>query len=56
LDKLHKKNIEIRRNAFERRLDRGRIPHEKVGGRRFIHGDVLDKLVSLELELRSRKR
>lgn len=56
LDKLHKKSIEIRRNAFERRLDRGRIPHSKVGGRRFIHGDVLDKLISLELELRARKR
>ncbi len=56
LDRLHKKGIKIRRNAFERRLDRGRIPHTKVGGRRFIHNDVLDKLVSLESELRSRRR
>lgn len=56
LGRLHKKGIRIRRNAFERRLDRGRIPHTKVGGRRFIRNDVLDKLVSLELELRERKR
>lgn len=56
LGRLHKKGIKIRRNAFERRLDRGRIPHTKVGGRRFIHNDVLEKLVSLEQELKERRR
>lgn len=49
---LHKNGIRIKRNAFERRLDRGRIPHIKVGGRRFIHEDVLGELVSKELALR----
>jgi len=56
LDKLHKKGIKIKRNAFERRLDRGRIPHVKVGGRRFIPNNVLDRLVELEYELRSRRK
>ncbi|MDD5022702.1 MAG: hypothetical protein PHU63_00880 [Candidatus ainarchaeum sp.] len=56
LDKLGKKGIRIRRNAFERRLDRGRIPCTKVGGRRFIHHDVLEKLISLENDLRERRR
>jgi hypothetical protein len=55
LEKLHKKGIKIRRNAFERRLDRGRIPHTKVGGRRFVRNDVLDKLIQLETELREKK-
>lgn len=51
---LHGKGIRIKRNAFERRLDRGRIPHVKVGGRRFIHDEVLDELVGKELALRGR--
>ncbi|MBI5227459.1 helix-turn-helix domain-containing protein [Candidatus Micrarchaeota archaeon] len=49
---LHKNGIKIKRNAFERRLDRGRIPHSKVGGRRFIHEEVLDELVGKEVSLR----
>jgi hypothetical protein len=49
---LHKSGIKIKRNAFERRLDRGRIPHVKVGGRRFIHEDVLSELVDKEVALR----
>ncbi|HID72895.1 TPA: hypothetical protein EYP38_03045 [Candidatus Micrarchaeota archaeon] len=49
---LHKNGIKIKRNAFERRLDRGRIPHVKVGGRRFIHDDVLSELVNKEVSLR----
>ena len=49
---LHKSSIRIKRNAFERRLDRGRIPHVKVGGRRFIHDEVLQELVDKELALR----
>jgi hypothetical protein len=53
IKELHKSGIKIKRNAFERRLDRGRIPHVKVGGRRFIPDDVLDELVSKELALRS---
>jgi len=53
---LHKNGIRLKRNAFERRLDRGRIPHEKVGGRRFIHEDVLKELVDKELALRAGKR
>ena len=52
---LHKNGIKIKRNAFERRLDRGRIPHQKVGGRRFVHEDVLKELVDKELALRAAK-
>jgi hypothetical protein len=53
---LHKSGIKLKRNAFERRLDRGRIPHEKVGGRRFIHEDVLRELIDKEVALRAAKQ
>ncbi len=46
-----KRGIKIKRNAFERRLDRNRIPHEKIGGRRVIAREVLEELVSKELAL-----
>lgn len=46
-----KRGIKIKRNAFERRLDRNRIPHEKIGGRRVIAREVLDELVMKELAL-----
>lgn len=52
IKELHKGGIRIKRNAFERRLDRGRIPHVKIGGRRFIHEDVLRELVNKEVSLR----
>jgi len=52
IKELHKSSIRIKRNAFERRLDRGRIPHVKIGGRRFIHEDVLKELMSKETALR----
>ncbi|MBI5046471.1 hypothetical protein HZC07_01945 [Candidatus Micrarchaeota archaeon] len=52
IKELHKSGIKIKRNAFERRLDRGRIPHVKVGGRRFIHDDVLKELTDKEVSLR----
>ena len=52
IKELHKSGIKIKRNAFERRLDRGRIPHVKVGGRRFIHEDILSELVDKEVSLR----
>jgi len=52
IKELHKSGIKIKRNAFERRLDRGRIPHVKVGGRRFIHEDILHELVDKEVSLR----
>ena len=52
IKELHKSGIRIKRNAFERRLDRGRIPHVKIGGRRFIHEEVLSELVSKESSLR----
>ena len=55
LNELHRGGIGIKRNAFERRLDRGRIPHEKIGGRRFIHGKVLHELVDKEVSLKRRK-
>ena len=45
------RGIKIKRNAFERRLDRNRIPHEKIGGRRVIAKEVLDELISKELAL-----
>lgn len=51
---LHKEGVRIKRNAFERRLDRGRIPHVKVSGRRFIHEDVLKELTDKELALREK--
>jgi hypothetical protein len=52
IKELHKSGIKIKRNAFERRLDRGRIPHVKVGGRRFIHEDILHELVDKEVSLK----
>lgn len=51
--KLHTRGVKIKRNAFERRLDRGRIPHEKIGGRRFIRKEVLNELIEKE---RARRR
>ena len=57
LDIVNKrKGINIRRNAFERRLDRGRIPHTKVGGRRYIHEAVLDKVIDVEENLKNKRR
>ncbi|MGB9719238.1 MAG: hypothetical protein ACPL06_01440 [Candidatus Anstonellales archaeon] len=56
LAELHRNNITIRRNAFERRLDRGRIPHVKIGGRRFIPHNVMKELISKELALRRHGR
>ncbi len=52
IKELHKAGIRIKRNAFERRLDRGRIPHVKIGGRRFIHEDVMRELTEKESALR----
>ncbi len=52
---LQHKGVKIRRNAFERRLDRNRIPHEKIGGRRVIPKDVVDELINKELALQSKK-
>jgi len=52
---LQSKGIKIRRNAFERRLDRNRIPHEKIGGRRVIAKEVMDELISKEIALSARK-
>ncbi|MCC7569887.1 hypothetical protein KO465_00900 [Candidatus Micrarchaeota archaeon] len=45
---MKKSNVKIKRNAFERRLDRKRIPHVKIGGRRFIHQEVLEQLIKVE--------
>jgi hypothetical protein len=50
------RGIRIKRNAFERRLDRNRIPHEKIGGRRVIAREVLEELISKELALSSRPK
>lgn len=52
LKELHKRNVSIKRNAFERRLDRNRIPHVKISGRRFIPRDVVSELIDKELALR----
>lgn len=54
LQELRDSGINIKRNAFERRLDRGRIPHQKVGGRRFIHSKVLKELIAKEIALRKK--
>lgn len=48
---MTKRGVKIKRNAFERRLDRNRIPHEKVGGRRIIAREVLDELIEKERAL-----
>jgi hypothetical protein len=53
--KVSKAGLSIRRNAFERRLDRNRIPHIKISGRRYIPMDVLDELVEKEQTLRQKK-
>jgi hypothetical protein len=55
IKELHKSGIRIKRNAFERRLDRGRIPHEKIGGRRYIHQKVLNELIDKEVALRKQR-
>ncbi|MBD3398032.1 hypothetical protein GF412_02555 [Candidatus Micrarchaeota archaeon] len=52
LKELHKRDVSIKRNAFERRLDRNRIPHVKISGRRFIPRDVVSELIDKELALR----
>lgn len=52
LKELHRKEVSIKRNAFERRLDRNRIPHVKISGRRFIPRDVVQELIDKELALR----
>ncbi len=53
VEELKKHGIKLRRNALERRLDRGRIPFVKVGGKRYIHKDVVKELIDLE---KSRRR
>jgi len=45
---LTKEGVRIKRNAFERRLDRNRIPHEKIGGRRVIAREVISELIQKE--------
>jgi hypothetical protein len=51
VSEMNSRGIRIKRNAFERRLDRNRIPHVKIGGRRVIAKEVLGELVSKELAL-----
>ncbi len=55
MEELRKAGIKIERNAFERRLDRRRIPHVKVGGRRFIPKSVLEELIVKEKQIMNRK-
>ncbi|MEM3372852.1 MAG: helix-turn-helix domain-containing protein [Candidatus Anstonellales archaeon] len=55
IKKLWENDIKLKRNAFERRLDRGRIPSVKVGGRRVIAKEVLDELIRKELALRQKE-
>ena len=43
-----KQGIKLKRNALERRIDRGTIPHVKVGGRRYIPRYVVDNLIKFE--------
>ncbi len=52
MDEFRKHGIHINRNAFERRLDRGRIPHYKVKGRRYIPKDVFEQVLNIELRRR----
>jgi len=53
---MNSKGIRIKRNAFERRLDRNRVPHEKLGGRRVIAREVLGELISKELAISGRPK
>ena len=46
---LSGQGVKINKNAFERRLDRKRIPHAKIAGKRYIDRGVLDELASQEL-------
>jgi len=55
MKELSTSKVSIKRNAFERRLDRGRIPHEKIGGRRFISKDVLSRVIEEEKDKIKRK-
>jgi hypothetical protein len=55
LKELHRRNVEIKRNAFERRLDRNRVPHVKISGRRFIPRDVVQELIDKELAYRGKQ-
>ena len=50
MDYLRAKGLKVKRNAFERRVDRGRIPHVKIGGKRYIHKAVLEDMVEQELQ------
>lgn len=52
INELSKNGVKINRNAFERRLDRGRIPHYKIGGRRFIPKEVFQEVLNREMERR----
>jgi hypothetical protein len=54
VQEMSARGIRIKRNAFERRLDRGRVPHEKIGGRRVIAKEVLDELIGKEIALSAR--
>ncbi len=55
LEQLKNSGINIKRSTLERRLDRGRIPFVKLGGKRFIPHDVVEELINKELELRNKK-
>ena len=48
---MHDNGIKIRKNTFERRLDRGRIPFIKIGGKRFIHTEILGDVIEKEKKL-----
>jgi hypothetical protein len=51
IQKMHSSSIKIRKNTFERRLDRGRIPFIKIGGKRYIHSEILGEVIDKERKL-----
>jgi hypothetical protein len=51
IEKMHASSIKIRKNTFERRLDRGRIPFIKIGGKRYIHSEILNEVIEKEKKL-----
>jgi hypothetical protein len=51
IQKMHSGGIKIRKNTFERRLDRGRIPFIKIGGKRYIHSEILGEVIEKEKKL-----
>jgi hypothetical protein len=56
LQELKKHGIRINKQALERRVDRGTIPAVKIKGKRYVHKDVAQELIKLELARLNNKK